>query len=322
MSRTCRNCERGTCPWPTLWSSTEARCWKINLSELERLAFGISLTGDAGPSLRARVLATGELMLTVLGHAFLASQGIPATWKDARSLLRARTSARAPLHENFLTAQCDYEPDSALQATESPVIITQGFIASNEAQQTVLIGWGGSDTSGAYFAAKLEAVRLEIWTDVPGMFTANPNLVPGARLLRQLQYDEAQELASAGAEVLHPRCIDPLRKAGIPLHVRSTAKPGNETVRSSALTYSTMGPRSRLLQRALTLTLIAMETPRMWHSVGFLAQTFDVFARHGISIGLVATSETNVTVSIDPIRGVPLDHSVIEALLADLDPGL
>ena len=86
---------------------------------------------------------------------------------------------------------------------------------------TVLLGRGGSDTSAAIFAAKVGASRLEVWTDVPGMFTANPRDVPGARLLRSLDYDEAQELATTGAKVLHPRCIAPVRAAGIPLHTRT-----------------------------------------------------------------------------------------------------
>jgi hypothetical protein len=96
------------------------------------------------------------------------------------------------------------------------MVITQGFIASNPQGETVLLGRGGSDSSGAYFAAKLQAAGLEIWTDVPGMFSANPRAVPTARLLRALHYDEAQEIASNGAKVLHPRCILPVHLYGQP----------------------------------------------------------------------------------------------------------
>ncbi len=93
---------------------------------------------------------------------------------------------------------------------------------------TVLLGRGGSDTSGAYLAAKLAAERLEIWTDVPGMFSANPRSTPTARLLRALHYDEAQEIASNGAKVLHPRCLLPVRQYRIPLHVHATQSPDLE----------------------------------------------------------------------------------------------
>ena len=92
------------------------------------------------------------------------------------------------------------------------MLITQGFIASDAHGDTVLLGRGGSDTSGSYFAAKLRARRLEIWTDVPGMFTSNPKSVSNARLLKSLDYDEAQEIASSGAKVLHPRCILPVKQ--------------------------------------------------------------------------------------------------------------
>jgi diaminopimelate decarboxylase/aspartate kinase len=113
-------------------------------------------------------------------------------------------------------------------ASLNQVVLTQGFIAANAGGDTVLLGRGGSDTSAAYFAAKLNAMRLEIWTDVPGLFSANPNVVPEARLLRALHYDEAQEIASNGAKILHPRCVLPVRQYKIPLHVYATQAPGLE----------------------------------------------------------------------------------------------
>src|SRR6202012_1920851 len=105
------------------------------------------------------------------------------------------------------------------------VVVTQGFIAGDAAGDTVLLGRGGSDTSAAYFAAKLGAQRLEIWTDVPVMFSANPRHTPTARLLRVLHYDEAQEIATAGAKILHPRCILPARHGRIPLYTYATQLP-------------------------------------------------------------------------------------------------
>ena len=285
---------------------------------LEQLAYGISLTGHVDPRLEARVLAMGELMLTLLGSAFLTSEGIDAEWVDARRVLKSREDRSLLPRERYLSAQCVFDPDPELQAISSRVVITQGFIASNAPGHTVLVGWGGSDASAACFAAKLEAARLEIWTDVPGMFTANPSLIPGARLLKQLEYDEAQELASAGAEVLHPRCIDPLRDQCIPLQVRSTANPELEgTVIVSASSESTA--QVKAIATRFDLTLITMETPRMWHSVGFLARVFNVFAQHRFSVGLVATSETCVSASIDPVHGFKIDAAALEALLTDLE---
>src|SRR5690606_28198904 len=129
---------------------------------------------------------------------------------------------------SYLSATCNFDPDPTLQAEWSrgaKVWITQGFIASDDHGDTVLLGRGGSDTSASYFAAKLSALRLEIWTDVPGMFSANPRTVPTARLLRALEYDDAQEIASSGAKVLHPRCNMPVKQHGIPLHVFETQAP-------------------------------------------------------------------------------------------------
>ena len=289
-----------------------------HFQSLEQLAYGISLTSHVDPRLTARVLARGELMVTTLGAAFLKAQGIQAVWKDARTLLKSRENHNSLPRERYLSAQCVFEPDADLQAMPGEAVITQGFIASNALGHTVLVGWGGSDTSAACFAAKLQAARLEIWTDVPGMFTADPNLIPGARLLKQLEYDEAQELASAGAEVLHPSCIDPLRDQRIPLHVRSTARPDMEGTVIAAST-SNYGAQVKAIATQLNLTLITMETPRMWQSVGYLARIFGVFAQHRISVGLVATSETCVTVSIDPVHGFEVEPAAIDALLADLD---
>lgn len=288
------------------------------LQELERLAYGASLTRDVGPPLRARILSTGELMLTTLGAAFLEMQNIQIQWMDARTLLKSSPTPRIPPHEEFLSAQCNHDPDPELQQMDTDIFITQGFIASDVQNRTVLTGWGGSDTSAAYFASKLEAVRLEIWTDVPGMFTANPGQIPGARLLRQLEYSEAQELASSGAEILHPRCIEPLRPQKIPLHVRSTANPDLRGTVISAETHS-YGAQVKAIAACTDLTLIAVETPRMWHSVGFLAKVCAAFERQGLSIGMVATSETNVTLSIDSVYGFSLEESAVEALLSDLN---
>ena len=286
--------------------------------ELERLAYGISLTRDVGPALHARILSIGELMSTTLGAAFLKDQGIQTDWVDARKILRSESFAHILPHEEFLSAQCDCTPDPELQQIDADVFITQGFIASDARGRTVLLGWGGSDTSASYLAGKLDALRLEIWTDVPGMFTADPIHVPGARLLKQLEYDEAQELASSGAEVLHPRCIDPLRAQKIPLHVRSTANPDLEgTVIGSGV--QSYGAQVKAIAARTGLTLIAVETPRMWHSVGFLAKVCSAFERQGLSIGMVATSETNVTISIDPVYGLPLEESTIDALLDNLN---
>lgn len=292
-----------------------------HLAELRQLAAGVALLGEVGDGVRARVMATGELMATVLGAQFLKSQGLDVAWVDARTVLRSEPRRGASGRANQLSATCSFEPDAELQrrfATLSPVVLTQGFIASDAEGNTVLLGRGGSDTSGAYLAAKLRARRLEIWTDVPGMFSANPRLVPSARLLRSLHYDEAQEIASNGAKVLHPRCILPLRQLAIPLHLYDTHRPELEGTRISAAPAEGAA-QVKAIAIKKGITLISMESPGMWHEVGFLADAFQVFKSHGISVDLVSTSETNVTVSLDPTANT-LDPRHIAGVLADLSP--
>ncbi|MBS0374846.1 MAG: bifunctional aspartate kinase/diaminopimelate decarboxylase [Proteobacteria bacterium] len=293
-----------------------------HLEELGQIASGVSLVKEVSDRVRARVMATGELMATALGAAWLASRGLAVEWLDARTVLRAEARPGASERAAILSATCDYAPDAALQrrcAAPGTVYLSQGFIASDAEGNTVLLGRGGSDTSGAYFAAKLGACRLEIWTDVPGMFSANPKGVPNARLLRHLHYDEAQEIASSGAKVLHPRCIQPVRQYGIPLYVYATQTPDLEGTHITAEPPGGDAAQVKAIAIKKGITLVSMDSPGMWHQVGFLADVFAVFKAEGLSVDLVSTSETNVTVSLDP-QANALDAAAIERLLAALAP--
>ncbi len=169
------------------------------LHELEQLVAGVRLVREVSVRVRVRVMALGELMSTCLGAAYLASQGLPVHWLDARDLLTSRTrTGRNPV-TGYLSATCDCSPNPEMEAKIASyrgVVLTQGFIARNASGETVLLGRGGSDTSASYFAARLQARRLEIWTDVPGMFTADPRVVPSARLLVALPA-EASSCASS-----------------------------------------------------------------------------------------------------------------------------
>jgi len=289
------------------------------MRELRDLAAQVAERRSIDDAARARVMAMGELLATSLGAEFLNAQGISTAWVDARRVLRADDRNNATHKASLLSATCDFSPDLKLQAdwrSLDRVVLTQGFIAANGAGDTVLLGRGGSDTSGAYFAAKLQAARLEIWTDVPGLFSANPRAVPTARLLRQLHYDEAQEIASNGAKVLHPRCVLPLRQYKIPLHVYATQAPGLEgTVVSANVADSAAQVKAIAIKKGITL--VSMESPGMWHQVGFLADAFQIFKQQGLSVDLVSTSETNVTVSLDPTANT-LDGAALERLTAAL----
>jgi diaminopimelate decarboxylase/aspartate kinase len=267
-----------------------------HFAELRKMASGIHLIGEVSDRLRARVMATGELMATRIGAAFLAAEGLDVQWLDARTVLHADERPGATARANYLSATCTFEPDPAMQqrlAVGGNVLLTQGFIASDRKGETVLLGRGGSDTSGSYFAAK-----------------------PNARLLKSLDYDEAQEIASSGAKVLHPRCILPAKQYSIPLSVHATQQPDLEGTVVTA-TGGDGGARVKAVCTKKGITLISMETLGMWHQVGFLADAFAVFKEHGVSVDLVSTSETTVTVSLDPAANA-LDARALEALVTSL----
>ncbi|MBM4184861.1 MAG: bifunctional aspartate kinase/diaminopimelate decarboxylase [Gemmatimonadetes bacterium] len=272
-----------------------------DVAELRELVEGVALVTELTPRTRARLLAFGERMATRLGAAYLGGAGVATTWLDARELLTSVDRGNGSEPGSYLSAECDPSAEPALAARLAQVEgvpVTQGFTARNAAGETVVLGRGGSDTAAAYFAGKLSAEHLEIWTDVPGMFTADPRVVPSARLLRQLDYREAQEIATTGSKVLHPRCIPALRDRGIPIRVHSTGMLHVEgtLIRRGAAE----GPAQlKAISCKKSIVLVSMETVGMWQEVGFLAKAFAVIGRCGLSVDLVSTSETNVTVSLD-----------------------
>ena len=286
--------------------------------ELRQMANGIALVRELSDRTRARVMANGELMATEIGSRFLRQQGVDVSWMDARDMLAAEDRG-ASAKASVLSATCSFAPDAALEKklnAATTVVITQGFIARDSEGNTCLLGRGGSDTSASYLGAKIRARAIEIWTDVPGMFSANPRATPSARLIRRAHYDEAQEIATSGAKVLHPRCLLPARQYQIPLYVYATQTPDLE----GTLITGDVGDGSAQVKAVANrkgITLISLDSPGMWHQVGFLADVFATFKEHGMSVDLVSTSETNVTVSLDPAANT-LDGELLGKLQADL----
>ena len=292
-----------------------------DFNRLQQFAEGIALLKEASPRIKAQIMAFGELSLTRLGAAFLASQSINLKWQDARNLLIASSAAHPNFATSYLAATCESDFDAALKnkldTLKVPVILTQGFIASNANEETVLLGRGGSDVSAAFFAAKMAASCCEIWTDVPGVYTANPHQIPQARLLKYLDYDEAQEIASMGGKVLHPNCISPLKQQQIPLFVKYTLQPEGEGTKIG-LSQETEHLQIKSIINKYKVLLISIDTMKMWHQVGFLADIFNCFKKHDVSIDLVSTSESNVTVSLD-LKADALIPQTIQDLLNDLN---
>lgn len=290
----------------------------------ERLATLRALGKDPRAATRsldwqAEVLAQGELLSSTLGAAYLRMQGLDFGWCDARDWLTAVSLPNASAWAQRLSVNCKYRDDpefSGRFATQpARMLISQGFIARHADGATAILGRGGSDTSAAYFGALLKAQRVEIWTDVPGMFSANPREVPDARLLARLDYAEAQEIATTGAKVLHPRSIAPCRDTGVAMAILDTERPELPGTRidGSAATV----PGVKAISRRNGIVLVSMESMGMWQQVGFLADVFERFKRHGLSIDLIGSSETNVTVSLDPSENL-VSSDVLAELSADL----
>ena len=292
----------------------------LEFNQLTQLLTGIALIKAAPAKTRAEIMSLGELMMTRLGHAFLQKRGIKTHWFDVREALMAEPIPNSDDAVNYLAARLESKPNPVLRQkliSHGGAIITQGFFAANAAGETVLLGRGGSDTSAALLSAILEADLCEIWTDVPGIYTANPHQIPQARLLKQLNYDEAQEIASMGAKVLHPNCLPPVRKANIPMDVKFTQMPDHSGTRISQESDDN-APPIKSIQVKHSITLISIDTLNMWQQVGFLADVFEAFKLHGFSVDLLSSSEFNVTVSLDSNAKLS-ERAKLDTLIAALN---
>ena len=270
---------------------------------------------------QAEVLAQGELLSSSIGAAYLSGpRGLDFGWTDARQWLQALPGGQnQSAWSRRLSVNCQWQAEgdfkARFDAQPARMLITQGFIAGHADGGTAVLGRGGSDTSAAYFGALLRAARVEIWTDVPGMFSANPKDVPDARLLTRLDYYEAQEIATTGAKVLHPRAIKPCRDAGVPMAILDTERPHMPGTRIDGAAAPVPGVKA--ISRRNGIVLVSMEGIGMWQQVGFLADVFALFKKHGLSVDLIGSAETNVTVSLDPSENL-VNTDVLNALSADL----
>ncbi|MGU5675418.1 lysine-sensitive aspartokinase 3 [Aeromonas hydrophila] len=263
------------------------------LGEIRTMAHQAHLHTDA--ELADRLIACGELMSTRLFTELLRQRGVKACWQDARQLLR--TDSR------FGKASVDLAATRALcQAALGPLlgdslIITQGFIGADGDGRTTTLGRGGSDYSAALLAEALDAGSIEIWTDVPGIYTTDPRLVTRARPIPEISFVEAAEMATFGAKVLHPATLQPAVRQDIPVFVGSSKDPaaGGTWIRASTRT----NPLFRAVALRRNQVLVTLHSLNMFHAYGFLAEVFGILARHRISVDLITTSEVSVSLTLD-----------------------
>jgi aspartate kinase len=279
----------------------------VAFDELARLAEALSVLGFLTPRSLDAIAAQGELLSAPLVVAAFRARGIPAELVDPR---RAMVTDD---HFGRAEPQADAIAEAARERfqpllREGRVPVTGGFVGATREGITTTLGRGGSDYSAALFGAALQADAIEIWTDVDGMLTADPRVVEGAQRIERIRFDEASELASFGAKVLHPSTITPAVRRGIPVYVYNSRRPDGTGTMITA--DAPRRPVSALAAKAST-TVVKLRSARMLLAHGFLRTVFEIFDRHRTSIDVIATSEVSISVTLD-------DPSNLEALLVDL----
>jgi len=247
----------------------------------------------------------GERLSCEIVAAALVSRGVDAQAVDGRSVVITDESfGRAiPLAEETGARVREV----LLPLVESRTVpVVGGFIGATRRRVSTTLGRGGSDWSAALIGAHLPAEEIQIWTDVDGIMTVDPRVVAGARVLPEVSFEEAAELAYFGAKVLHPATIRPAVEKGIPVRILNSFNPTapGTVVRRPAGEEAPAGePRAVAFKKGITVILISQ--PRMLMAHGFVARVFEVFNRHRTPVDLIATSEVSISLTVDDPASVP-----------------
>lgn len=285
------------------------------LSLLDELDIIASRTQIMTMMLKDEILSFGERLSSIIFTQLLSEEsGEEITWFDARKAIIT--------DNNFGSAEPDVNAISEKAAEliepiiETGRIVTQGFIGSEKNGATTTLGRGGSDYSAALFAEAADADVLEIWTDVTAIYTTDPRIVPGARPITEISFDEASELSVFGAKVLHPATVVPAIRKNIRVYVGSSIepdKPGTWIVKES---------KDKPVIRAISLrknqTLLTVHSLDMLHRHGYLAKLFQVLSDHKISVDLVTTSEVSVALTLDSDIHASGKQKLNEEILSEL----
>jgi len=265
--------------------------------ELATLCTAVQQLGELTARSLDAISAMGERLSYEIVAAALAERGVPTAAVDAREVLVT--------DESFGRATPDFEATGArASARLLPLIekgcvpLLPGFVGATPAGVTTTLGRGGSDWSASILGSVLGAEEIQIWTDVDGMMTVDPRLVASARVIPEVSFAEAAELAYFGAKVLHPATIRPAVERGIPVVVLNTLNPAAPGTRITETASALEGePRAIATKKGITVVMISQ--PRMLFAYGFLARVFEVFNRHRTPVDLIATSEVSVSLTID-----------------------
>ena len=288
--------------------------------EVERLLENITTLAEAASlatstALTDELVSHGELMSTLLFVEIMRERNVQAQWFDVRKVMR--TSDRFGRAEPDVEALAELTNQQLAPRLADGIVITQGFIGSEAKGRTTTLGRGGSDYTAALLGEALHATRVDIWTDVPGIYTTDPRVVSAAKRIDVIAFEEAAEMATFGAKVLHPATLLPAVRSDIPVFVGSSKDP---KAGGTLVCKKTENPP---LFRALALrrrqTLVTLHSHNMLHSRGFLAEVFGILARHNISVDLITTSEVSIALTLDTTGSTSTGDTLLtQSLLIEL----
>jgi aspartate kinase len=269
---------------------------------LDDLLRGISAVGELTPRTADNVVSFGERLSSVLVSSAFEAQRIPSAHVDARTvILTDNHYGKAAPNERAI--------ENALTSLVLPLVdlgkvpVMGGFIGSCDGITTTL-GRGGSDYTAALVGGTLHAGAIEIWTDVNGIMTTDPRIVPEALRVKTISFEEAAELAYFGAKVLHPATILPAVQKNIPVFVLNSRNAENEGTKITATPPPCASPFKSIAAKK-KLTIIDIVASRMLLAHGFLAAVFGIFDKHHCAIDMVSTSEVSISVTVDSREALP-----------------
>ncbi len=243
------------------------------------------------PTVEKSILAQGEIMSTNMVTNYLREQGAKVRLIPAFDYMRLNTQGEPDMTyiKTALKKAIDTDPDF-------DICITQGFICLDAEGEIDNLQRGGSDYTACLIGAVLRADEIQIWTDIDGMHNNDPRVVEGTTPVRQLNFEEAAELAYFGAKILHPTCIQPARYAGVPVRLLNTMDPSAPgTLINNEMQKGTI----KAVAAKDNITAIKIVSSRMLLATGFLRKVFEIFETYNTSIDMVTTSEVGVSLSID-----------------------
>ena len=267
------------------------------LDGLRDIIKGVYLLSELSERSIAKVVSHGELLsTTILAYAFNES-GINAEYVDARDFMFTNKdfSNAEPLFE-IISEKAKEKLNPILESGK--VVITQGFIANTEDGITTTFSRGGSDYSASIIGSAMKAEEVEIWTDVDGILSADPKIVGETKIIEEITFKEAAELAFFGAKVLHPSTIVPAVEKNIPVRVLNSHHPE----RKGTLIKKNVKDKNFFVKSITSkkdITVLNIFSPKMLMAYGFLKRIFEVFDRHKTSVDLITTSEVNVSLTLD-----------------------